>query len=283
MKLLLLLLIPAWCFGQNWSGKASNQTISYYDLQDAVSLGVFPATGTTIPSSNQQVKKSLVGTYIINNVTNSYYSAKSSNQILAKRDLTAYANGDTLYYAGYTGGDGSAYGWSNSTLACAHASAIKRVVYWDGTLGVGTHLHNTPPTGLNRYTDGSGNIYYYLSGYYVTIDTAGGDYTIHSLATCGGGTTTVTVYLTAAYNSGTGKWFVTAHASNAVSTTIIVNYTYIQNGTSHSGNSITITAGNTTSTGAGGFVGAGTDTFVANCDSITPSSYGTQTYVCGTP
>ena len=70
----------------SWSGLANNQTVSFNNLQNAVSTGVFTAK-TSIPASNEQITKADANTYV--NIDTAYapYAAKASNQLVVKSDL----------------------------------------------------------------------------------------------------------------------------------------------------------------------------------------------------
>ena len=70
----------------SWSGRASNQTVSFTDLKDAVDTGVFLGK-TTITTSDEQVTKSDVDTYVWVNTLYPAYSGKSNNQLIVKSDL----------------------------------------------------------------------------------------------------------------------------------------------------------------------------------------------------
>lgn len=71
-----------------WSAVANSQTVSFNNLQDAVNNSVFVAKAT-IPSSNECVTKAEADTYVRIDTNNAGYSAKSSNQLILKSDLTA--------------------------------------------------------------------------------------------------------------------------------------------------------------------------------------------------
>lgn len=81
----------------SWAGIANNQTVSFNNLQNAVSTGVFTALAS-IPASNEQITKADASTYV--NVYTSYapFAAKTSNQLVVKSDLV---EGFTIYGAGY--------------------------------------------------------------------------------------------------------------------------------------------------------------------------------------
>jgi hypothetical protein len=82
----------------SWAGLATNQTVSFNNLQDAVTTGVFTAK-TTIPVSNEQITKADANTYVNINTSFAPYAAKSSNQLVTKFDLISL--GSTAY-VGFT-------------------------------------------------------------------------------------------------------------------------------------------------------------------------------------
>lgn len=70
----------------SWAGLATNQTVSFNNLQNAVSTGVFTAK-TSIPASNEQITKADANTYVNINTSFAPYAAKASNQLVTKFDL----------------------------------------------------------------------------------------------------------------------------------------------------------------------------------------------------
>lgn len=72
----------------SWTGISSNQTVSFNNLQDAVTNGIF-SQKTTIPSSNEQITKTDADTYVYIDTSYSPYSSKSSNQLVVKSNLIA--------------------------------------------------------------------------------------------------------------------------------------------------------------------------------------------------
>jgi hypothetical protein len=71
-----------------WSSLASNQTVSFTNLKDAVDNGVFSII-TSVPTSLEQITKSDASTYINIDTAASPYSTKSSGQLVVKSDLVA--------------------------------------------------------------------------------------------------------------------------------------------------------------------------------------------------
>lgn len=86
----------------SWSGLSDTQWVSRANLQDAISNSVFTVNDTPPPTSDTSkwIKKYDVGQYVRLDATNSYLTAKSNNQWVAKRDLTpvsAISCGTTFY------------------------------------------------------------------------------------------------------------------------------------------------------------------------------------------
>lgn len=69
-----------------YADRASNQTVSFTDLKNAVDTGVFVGK-STITNSNEQVTKSDVDTYVWVNTLYPAFSAKSNNQLVTKGNL----------------------------------------------------------------------------------------------------------------------------------------------------------------------------------------------------
>lgn len=69
-----------------WNDLASNQTISFTNLKDAVDLGYF-SPKTTIPISNEQVTKDDVNTYVWVNTLFGPFASKTGNQLVVKSNL----------------------------------------------------------------------------------------------------------------------------------------------------------------------------------------------------
>ena len=72
----------------SWASIASNQAVSFNNLQDAVNTGVFTAK-TTIPVSTECITKTDANTYVNINTSNPGYVAKASNQLVVKDDLSS--------------------------------------------------------------------------------------------------------------------------------------------------------------------------------------------------
>lgn len=85
-----------------WSTLASNQTVTFNNLQDAVSTGVFTAK-TTIPSSNECITKTDANTYVNINTASGGYASKASNQLVYKADLVSTSPTNIVTYVPLSG------------------------------------------------------------------------------------------------------------------------------------------------------------------------------------
>lgn len=70
-----------------WSDLSALQLVSFNNLKNACDTGVFIAK-TTIPATNEIITKADANTYATIDTSNATYAAKSSNQLISKRDLT---------------------------------------------------------------------------------------------------------------------------------------------------------------------------------------------------
>jgi hypothetical protein len=85
----------------SWAGLANNQTISFNNLQNAVSNGIFVAK-TTIPTSTEQITKADADTYVYINTSFASYSAKASNQLVVKSNLQSNSDGSVTFLSDST-------------------------------------------------------------------------------------------------------------------------------------------------------------------------------------
>jgi hypothetical protein len=85
----------------SWAGLANNQTISFNNLQNAVSNGIFVAK-TTIPTSTEQITKADADTYVYINTSFASYSAKASNQLIVKSNLQSNSDGSVTFLSDST-------------------------------------------------------------------------------------------------------------------------------------------------------------------------------------
>ena len=81
----------------SWVGIANNQTVSFNNLQDAITNGYFVALAA-IPASQEQITKTDASTYA--NIDTAYgpYAAKASNQLVVKSNLIPISYAYTIYY-----------------------------------------------------------------------------------------------------------------------------------------------------------------------------------------
>jgi len=114
----------------SWAGLANNQTISFNNLQNAVSNNIFVAK-TTIPSSNEQITKADADTYVNINTSFASYAAKSSNQLVVKSNLDASIRTMGLSAERDVVGD-----------TCTVPFTVVQNVTYSGNLGIGTQIEN---------------------------------------------------------------------------------------------------------------------------------------------
>ena len=72
----------------SWASIANNQCISFNNLQDAVTTGVFTLKNS-IPVSLEQITKADADFYVFLNTAYPPYANKTSNQLVVKSDLQA--------------------------------------------------------------------------------------------------------------------------------------------------------------------------------------------------
>jgi hypothetical protein len=70
----------------SWAGLANNQCISFNNLQNAVTTGVF-VLKNTIPVSTEQITKADADFYVFIDTSYPSYAAKASNQLVVKENL----------------------------------------------------------------------------------------------------------------------------------------------------------------------------------------------------
>lgn len=91
----------------SWAALANNQCISFNNLQNAVTTGVFTLKNT-IPVSTEQITKANADFYVNINTAFAPYAAKASNQLVVKSNLQA-AVASFYIYRLYGFGYGSAF------------------------------------------------------------------------------------------------------------------------------------------------------------------------------
>ena len=153
----------------SWASLASNQTVSFNNLQNAVNNGVFTAK-TSIPASNEQITKTDANTYVNINTSYSPYAAKASNQLVVKSDLqaviTSYAH--TIFYNSTCYWDGLYLetGAASASAACSLSANSITLYSADFALGNGSLLYTDSALTNQWYSD----YYCELFGYY-KVDT----------------------------------------------------------------------------------------------------------------
>jgi hypothetical protein len=136
----------------SWASLASNQTISFNNLQNAVNNGVFTAK-TAIPVSNEQITKADANTYVNINTSFGPYAAKASNQLVVKSNLeaviTSYAH--TIYYYSTCYWDGLYLeaGAPSASIACSSNAFSITLYSADFALGNGSYLYTD--SGLTNF------------------------------------------------------------------------------------------------------------------------------------
>jgi hypothetical protein len=109
----------------SWVGIANNQTVSFNNLQDAVTNGYFVALAA-IPASQEQITKTDASTYANIDTTYGPYAAKASNQLVVKSNLRPISYSYTIYYNESCFYDGFYIegGAATGTAACSNLTAI---------------------------------------------------------------------------------------------------------------------------------------------------------------
>jgi hypothetical protein len=86
----------------SWASLASDQAISYGNLQDAVNNGVFTLVSTIPSPSNRESTKSVVSASVSGfNPNYPPYAVKANNQLVVKRDI--YVTGNVTLFPGTAG------------------------------------------------------------------------------------------------------------------------------------------------------------------------------------
>ena len=141
----------------SWASLATNQTVSYANLQDAVNTGVFTLTSSISPTS-QQSTKDYVSTHVSGfNPDYPPYASKSSNQLVVKGDI--YNTGNVTlspqYGMYFTGISGSGTGFPTFTYPVNYLQVVGYVnsisaqylsIYLNGVM-------YTSPLNLSVYVD----------------------------------------------------------------------------------------------------------------------------------
>jgi len=79
----------------SWASIANNQTVSFDNLNDAVTTGVFVALTTPIPTGNEEITKLDAVTYVSIETGINPIASKTNNQLVVKSDLVPTGNTTT--------------------------------------------------------------------------------------------------------------------------------------------------------------------------------------------
>lgn len=265
---------------------ADNQTVSFNNLQNAVTIGLFQQKAT-IPSGTEGITKTDADTYVYIDTAYAPYAAKASNQLVVKSNLKpVFQNSATFYYSSVKA---RWEGWNSSNTACSsYAGGLTSTIYWNGSFTVGTQIFTTFPlfqvggssSGIYFVVVISGTPYWFTVNDWTFYDSASGTYaaTINATGTCGN----VVTNLQGSYYLDVSDYYVTADItlqSPATSTaTFSVDVTTTGAGVVNV--TVTVSSGNTTGNGQT-FLGVTdpvsvTDVCIVSCDdpSINLNGYG---------
>ena len=157
----------------SWAGIASNQCVSFNNLQDAVNTSVFTLKNT-IPVSLKQITKLEAGFYV--NIDQGFapYAGKTSNQLVVKSNLiaaTPLPYSFTLYYD-YIDANSTYIGYTTSGAACAATTPSITVYSSSSTIVVGAVLY-VDPCGYDPFYGNSysgGYPYFKIGSSYITFE-----------------------------------------------------------------------------------------------------------------
>lgn len=172
----------------SWAGLATNQTVSFTNLQNAVNTGYFYAIATITPSS-EQITKADASSLVSIDTAFAPFAAKTSNQLVVKSNLkpifqfsgTFYHNIDSKGW----------FGWNSSSNACSNYSgASSATVNWNGSLTNGTVVFIPNCTldlsSLGFYVIVYAGVAYWLTFSYQYFDATTNTcaYSVTSIGTC---------------------------------------------------------------------------------------------------
>jgi hypothetical protein len=155
----------------SWAGLASNQCISFNNLQNAVTTGVF-VLKNTIPVSLEQITKADADFYVFINTSYPSYAAKASNQLVVKENLQPPPSTSTTTTT-TTAACQQLFLYPNNVNPCDHFNTLTlfdtdnalfpTILYVSGGCGttpvVGGNLWYSQGAGADSYqVDNSGNI-----------------------------------------------------------------------------------------------------------------------------
>jgi hypothetical protein len=133
----------------SWAGIANNQCISFNNLQDAVTTGVF-ALKNSIPVSTEQITKADADYYVYIDTAYGPYASKASNQLVVKSNLQAASPGCQQIYL-YPSNSNPCDHFGSLTLFDTDNALSPTRLWVLGDCGI------TPVTGGNQwYSQGSG-------------------------------------------------------------------------------------------------------------------------------
>jgi hypothetical protein len=155
----------------SWAGLASNQCISFNNLQNAVTTGVF-VLKNTIPVSLEQITKADADFYVFIDTSYPSYAAKASNQLVVKENLQPPPSTSTTTTT-TTAACQQLFLYPNNVNPCDHFNTLTlfdtdnalapTILYVSGGCGVtpvaGGNLWYSQGAGADSYqVDNSGNI-----------------------------------------------------------------------------------------------------------------------------
>jgi hypothetical protein len=144
----------------SWAGIANNQCVSFNNLQDAVTTGVF-ALKNTIPVSTEQITKADADFYVYIDTAYAPYASKASNQLVVKSNLQPPPTTSTTTTTTTTAGCQQIYLYPSNSNPCDHFGSLT-LFDTDNALAptrlwVAFECGITPVTGGNQwYSQGSG-------------------------------------------------------------------------------------------------------------------------------
>ena len=159
----------------SWAALASNQCISFNNLQNAVNTGVFTLKNS-IPVSTEQITKADADYYVNINTSYGPYAAKASNQLVVKSNLQAAATTTTTTTTPAPGCQ-QIYLYPGNAYPCDHLGSFT-LFDTDNALAptrlwVAYDCNITPVVGGNQwYSQGDGGYSYQVDNGGFIISTA---------------------------------------------------------------------------------------------------------------
>lgn len=220
----------------SWAGIASNQTVTFNNLKNAVDTGVFTAK-TTIPTTQECITKTDAYNYVNINTAYGPYAAKASNQLVTKSNLQACATLPYSHIILYESQESAYYGWSSSGAACA-ANENELTVYSSSsniTAGAALYLDSCGTEQLNATAYNSSWPYFKYGGNYITFedwDATGYGYVVRSVNTCAEPLPDVYVYGQANYPVTGGNSTITQYVWNNTNSVVYLKLVFNSGGVS---------------------------------------------------